>query len=90
MCSSVAALNIVLVEWPVLTYYGGRGVWIIMTLNYSCSQLPPALGVFRWFLSQFLINFYEILQALFSSIPVPTREISWNFMSILKVRPFDM
>ena len=45
---------------------------------YSCSQLPPALGVFRWFLSQFWINFHEILQALFSTIPAPTLKISWN------------
>ena len=84
MCSSGAALNIVLVEWPMLTYYGGRGIWIIMTLNYSCSQLPQALGIFRWFLSQFLINFHEILQAPFSSIPKPTREISWNLNKYFK------
>ena len=36
---------------------------------YSCSQLPPALGVFRLFLNQFLINLHEILQALFATIP---------------------
>ena len=41
---------------------------------YSCSQLPPALSVFRLFFSHFLLNSNVILQALFASTPalVPT------------------
>ena len=50
--------------------------WWKLTATTSCSQLPPALGVFRRFLRQFWINFHEILQALFSIIPAPTLKIS--------------
>ena len=49
-----------------------------LILHYSCSQLPPALGVFRRFLTHFLINFHEILQELFSTIPAPNQ----NFVFI--------
>ena len=42
--------------------------------------------VFRWFLSQFLINFRDILQALFASILAHALRISWNS----KVIAFDM
>ena len=41
---------------------------------YSSSQLPPALGVFSRFLTQFLINLHEVLQALFATIPAPTQK----------------
>ena len=34
---------------------------------------PPAVGVFRRFLTQFLINLHEILQALFATILAPTK-----------------
>ena len=54
------------------------------TIIYSCRQLPLALDVFRWFLSQLLVNFHDILQALFSSIPAPTRKISWNSSEYFK------
>ena len=43
--------------------------------NVSCSQLLPALGVFRRFLTQFLINLHEIVQALFATIAAPTKKI---------------
>ena len=62
----------------VLTIYN-----LFLLFPYSCSQLSPALGVFRWYLSQFYINSHEILQAFFSTIPAPTLKIS-------KFRPFDM
>ena len=42
---------------------------------YSSSQLPPALGVFRGFLTQFLINLHEVLQALFPTIGAHTQKI---------------
>ena len=59
------------------------------TRHYSCSQLPPALGVFRGFLTQFLINLHEILQhlQLFRRLPSKFHKIG---VSIAKVRPFDM
>ena len=67
----------------------GRG--LLVGLGYecrswhcSCSQLPPALGVFRRFLTQFLINLHEILQALFATIPAPTQPISWNLSQYFK------
>ena len=45
------------------------------TTYYSSSQLPPALGVFRRLLTQFLINLHEILQVVFPTIPAPTQKI---------------
>ena len=42
---------------------------------YSSSQLPPALGVFRRFLTQFLINLHKVLQALFPTITEPNQKI---------------
>ena len=44
--------------------------------DYSCSQLPAAMGVFRRFLTQFLNNLNEILQALFATIPTLTLKIA--------------
>ena len=49
---------------------------VSQTIDYSCSQLPPALGVFRRFLIQFLIFLLEILQALFTTILALTQKIS--------------
>ena len=48
--------------------------WLIRRRVYSSSQLPPALGVFRRFLTQFVINLHEVLQALFPTIPAPTQK----------------
>ena len=50
--------------------------WRDQPSNYSCSQLAPALGVFRRFLPQLLINLHKILQALFAIIPAPTQKNS--------------
>ena len=42
---------------------------------YSSSQLPPALGVFRRSLTQFLTKLHVVLQALFPTIPAPSQKI---------------
>ena len=50
----------------------------------SWNQLPPALVVFRRFLTQFVINLHEILQALFATIPAPTQKNFMKFASVFQ------